>query len=125
MQSNPRVINFYAALAISLIVTVIIAGTIFLIGLLLTTQFSNSPSSDSFAVFIIMATLLLVLMFFFGLPALLNSRYGWKTVVITLIFQSIFLFFAVTAIAVISETGTIDQPSPYSSSPAFPEPVFD
>ena len=109
MQNNKK-INFYAALAISIIVTILIAGVVFFVGVL-SSQFNANSYDSDFGALVVASAILLITTLFLGLPVLLSSRYGWKTVIVTIIFQSIMVFFAVTVIAATNMTGQPD-PSP-------------
>jgi hypothetical protein len=111
MQNNKK-INFYAALAVSIIVTIVIAGVVFFVAMLSSQLNINTYDSD-FGALIVTSAILLISTLFLGLPSLLTNRYGWKTIIVTIIFQSVMVFFAVTAIAAITTTNQPEQPSPY------------
>lgn len=107
-----RSINFYASLAVSVIVSIIICASMFFVGWI-TSQIEDTISSSSaMSFFVFTSASLLFLTLFLALPAILNCKYGWKTVVVTILFQSIILFFGVTAISVITASNNPSTPEP-------------
>jgi uncharacterized membrane protein len=106
-----RTINIYAALGIGLLVVVAIALlTLVLYGVQVATgqvdSYSSSLSGAVLGYVIAIATV------FLTLPALINSRYGWKTIVATYLFQSLLTF---VILALLSFLG-----APAQNSPVYP-----
>ncbi len=117
MQNNSQPINFYAALAIGIIVTIIISVVVFVAGLIVAGLSNTINGTNDWAPLVATATILVMVMLFFGLTTLLTSRYGWKTIIMTLIFQSIFLFGAAAAIAaIVGPASTSSTPIPLNNN---------
>lgn len=104
-----KTINYYAALAIALITT-IVAGLFVGLSVMLIEAANISYEFQSIvgsAAFFADAAL------FFGLPVLLNSKYRWKTILVTIIFQSIILFISVFIISMIFGQNQQDNSQDY------------
>ncbi len=109
-----RVVNYYAALAISLIVSIITAA-FFALAAYLASQVSYEYQSMLGITTFVTASVLFV-----GLPLLVGSKYRWKTVLATYIFQSILLFFIVFMISAIfggqDSSSSPNYDSPYQNN---------
>jgi hypothetical protein len=112
-RNNIKVINYYAALAIALIVSVVSAGFFVLAAYL------ASQVSYNFQEMLGIAALITTSILFIGLPLLVGSKYRWKTVLATYIFQGIFLFFIVFTLSAIfggqESLRSPGEPLPYQS----------
>lgn len=108
-----KAINYYAAIAIALIVSVI-SASFFVLAVYLVSQVSYD-----YQAMLGITTFITTAVLFIGLPLLAGSKYRWKTVLATYIFQSILLFFIVFMLSAIfggqSSSTSPDYPSPYQS----------
>jgi len=108
-------INFYAAFGVGLVVSLVVA-IVFFAGVLLSSQLLGHSAQPMLLMLIFLGAVL-----FFGLAALLGSKYGWRTVVTSLIVQG----FVLTAVLYVATV--VLQPPRYnygndSVSPSLVEP---
>lgn len=98
MQNKSNRINLYGAFGSALLVSVLLLGLVFLA---VSTTSILSYSSNGYQAFLGLSFMGLLSVLFGILPIMLTSRYGWKTVLTTVLIQSILIFLTLFAITLI------------------------
>lgn len=101
-------INYYAALAIALIMAVILPILVFA-----GTAISESGNlSTDMMNYLGLSSGVLIIVFALGLPPLVIGKYGWRTVLTSILLEVLLLFVATSGIALfVGQTN--NQPTPY------------
>lgn len=98
-------INFYAALGIAILTVLLLAGFSFFV------LVTSGGLSYEFQQMTSQSGMLAALALFFTLPVLIANKYGWRTVVTTILVQSLLIFFVTVILSLVVSNG--DQPDPY------------
>lgn len=113
-------INLYAALGIAILVTAL-TGLIALLATFIATSTGNDTGYNDAAPVMSLVASLLIIVLAVGIPTLLGAKFGWRTVVMTIIIEALLVFIITSGFVVFAGGQASDQPKAIYAEPAISE----
>lgn len=116
-----KTINLYAAAGIAILVTAL-AGLIALSAAFVAASNGNDTSyyNDAAPIMSLVASFVIIVLGL-GLPTLLGAKFGWRTVVMTIIIEALLVFIITSGFVLFAGSLASDQPKAIYAEPAINE----
>lgn len=113
-------INLYAALGIAILVTAL-SGLVALTAAFVAASNGNDLSYSDTAPIMSLVASFLIIVLGLGIPALVGAKFGWRTVVMTIIIEAVLVFVITSGFVLFASSQTSDQPRAIYAEPSIVE----